>query len=760
MGHQNLYSHQIESRNIIAHGTGADIVVTTPTSSGKSLCLTLPIFESIMCQKMRGDRSSTALFLFPLNALATNQLKSITNLNHNIEPKHRLRIESISGETNKQSIPDMFKQESYPDIVLTNPDWLHYQLHRGGASETWKGWRAWFSRLGFVVLDEAHTYSGVMGCHFINLLRRVTNYHAVLSDNADRLQFLLASATIGNPKQMTLKMLSRQDESKVQVIDRNGSGSFGKIYITLKSSKSPFHMPAMVIHNWVTNRIKGIVFCNTIRSVNGLIQHMSSDPKFTQSAKAVKAYYSSISAAVKQETLNQIKSGKTMVIISTNALEAGVDISELDACLVIGYPGSMMSWKQRVGRVGRSKKGLVVFISDNFSPLDKYYASNLQALVDGQTESLSFNGDFPTILSSHILGGSGIKDVVNAKAGDKMIEQMSKLQAISRLFPGALFVSHSSTGDIINYEVVGLDLGKQGEAGSANLQYKSLPRGTRITTQPIKSSSVEMIHLIKQKVIGFTGMDLELRLSFGQAKYTTTVSGFEKRTYNQKESDRARSILDDRFIGSSFESETLTLKQTLQVAYEAPALQFELLGNNTAPLREEFDKQVDQLRKALQTNIYLNRRDHEPKITDLEQMGEVLTGLHTMVHQILATVPTLLLTSRSDVEESIPMKPNKRNTFKTNRSMDTNELLDRPSSMFLVDSAEGGTGACNDIFDSLEEIVRKTIDMPPCPCAEENGLSDQLGCIFCLQSVNHCQKALLKSLGLSILDMTSVHQII
>ncbi|EFA86413.1 hypothetical protein PPL_00205 [Heterostelium album PN500] len=561
--------------------------------------------------------------------------------------------------------------------------------------------------------SSAHTYSGVMGCHFVNLLRRIANYHSILAGNNNSsavaggqstLQYILASATIGNPKHMTMKMY-------------------------------------------------------------------------------VKAYYSSLSNKHKQETLNQLKTGQVKVIVASNALEAGVDIPELDACLIIGYPGSKMSWKQRVGRVGRSKKGLVIFIPTTNSPTDRYYAQNMSALLDGETESLSFNGDFPTILSSHLMcaaneigiqvdyqlleqrfgpqakaivdrllaegkikvdsfgnkvlwrssdythntlsirGGSGLNDVVNAKIGSAtgiQVEQMTKLQAISRLFPGAIFIAHSSGSEMVDsYQVQELNLANHGSNGVAILKKISIPRNSRITTTPFKSSSVEMLSVLQRKTIPLACGPV-LQLTFGVAKYSTMVRGYEKRTYSQLSSNLGHSnnLIDDSHLTSSYESETFNLKTTYEVHYEAPCLEFTLL------------------------DITNTKKEYEPKINDLVEMGELMVTLHTMVHQMLATVPSLLLTSRNDVEESIP--DGKTTTTQQQQLQQSSLAMGRSNRNLDL----------NNLLEHQGDRIYLCIELPPCPsCADEyeneNTLSEDLGCVFCLHS-NHCHKALLKSMGLSL----------
>ncbi|GAM18828.1 hypothetical protein SAMD00019534_020030 [Acytostelium subglobosum LB1] len=818
MKRQQLYSHQLECRQAVR--SMQDVIITTPTSSGKSLSLFLPIFEEIINQKARGQKSCAAMFLFPLNALANNQQKAIESFNAEIDAQFRLKIKFVNGETDKASLPDIFS-EPYPDILLTNPDWVHYQLQRGGFVEKWKGWRAWFAKLRFIVLDEAHTYSGIMGCHFINLLRRITNYHAIVSSTSpstNTLQYMLASATIGNPIQMAKKLLSKPDTHSIHLIDRNGSGSFSKVYITLKPSTiSQYHTPGNVIHHWVENNLKGIVFCNTIRGVNGLIQYLGSDSKYTRTARQVKAYYSSLKPFLKQETLNQLKCGQTKVIIATNALEAGVDISELDSCLIIGYPGSKMSWKQRIGRVGRSKMGLVVFIPSN-TPLDKYYSQHLSSLLDGDTESLSFNGDFPTVLSAHLLcatheigipvnyeqlgqkfgpqakpiidelvktgkikvqtvgnktlwrssdyvhntlsirGGTGLNEVVVAKVGKQVqIEEMSKMQAITRLFPGAIFMSHNTESMDI-YQVLSLDMAKHGEPGTAQLERMRMAANTRITTTPTKSCQVDIVSVLQRKTVAMRGNLPPLEITFGVAKYTTIVRGYEKRTYSQVRSSTGRTLNDSHYNSTS-ESQKFSLKEPLQVHYETPFIQFAFQEQSRldpkATLRQLFNKRIESFKKS---SLCLNSRDFEPKIDDLIEMGEVMVMLHTIVHQILATVPSILLTSRNDVEECIPtVTPVLDGDFgRNNQTLDVTNFLDQADRIYLLDSAEGGTGSCQDIFDHIDEIFAKCAEFPPCPnCAAsvEEGtiLSEDFGCIFCLHS-NHCQRGVLKSMGVCQLD--------
>eukprot|EP01132_Coremiostelium_polycephalum_P007698 gene7698-9469_t len=936
---KQLYSHQIESREKILQG--GDIIVTTPTASGKSLCLCLPIFEEIIKCKIQQNSNSIqspkqppqqklslsttligsrlgnsnlnsmkststtttttnilnnqppkqckAIFLFPLNALANDQLKSITKLNSFIDQPYALNIQSISGGSSPEEIAKIFKNDdkSSPDIVLTNPDWLHYQLYRGGSGEQWKGWRTWFSNLRFIVLDEIHTYSGVMGCHFINLLRRITNYHNVLNNvtNSDhsstpttKLQYLLASATVGNPKQIALKVIGRQLDSNMHLIDKNGSGSFGRIFITLKPVKNSYHLSSMVIHQWVNNNIKGIVFCNTIKGLNNLLHYMSVNSQFSSTSKSVRPYYSSLTSTSKQETISLLKSGQIKVIVSTNALEAGVDISELNACMIIGYPGSKMSFRQRIGRVGRSKLGLVIFLPDSYSPIDKYYSKNPSSLFDGNSETLTFNGEFPSILKSHLLcatseigipsdyeylkrifgnnaeniinqlilerkiketststkttttfnpnqqqqshnnrllwktmdrqlqnhlslslrGGSGTNDMIAARINYRdgaIVERVSKLQAITRLFPGSVFMTHNSEGKLVNYEVQLLDLKPASVGGGyAILKYlSSMSSTTNVTTTPNRQGSVEMKQILKQKTIDLLLDDsVKLLISFGVGICTTTVNSYEKKTSNFNNQYNNSRYDNDNYLLSKCESESITLKQPLVISYEAPCIQFTFTDSIKNILRPILNQKIDQLRTKIQ-NCLFDKKEYESKIHDLMEMGETKVSLHTIVHQILSSFPTLILSSKSDIDETIStcnqykycgsdigdnnnqfMYTNSHHNSSTIQQQQqlpiqndkkSNYLFEQQQQycIYLTDNVEGGTGTCEDIFDNLKDVLKKSIEIDFCPnCTDssdkESVLIEDLGCIFCLHSTNFCKNhGLLKSLGVVNLNLDSIN---
>ncbi|EGC35134.1 hypothetical protein DICPUDRAFT_79136 [Dictyostelium purpureum] len=825
MGYSKLYSHQLECREKV--NMGDDIIITTPTSSGKTLCLFLPIFETIIKSKLNNsiinnNYKPTAMFLFPLNALANDQMNSINKLNQSLPEPLRLNINSFSKDTPKDYLSKLFQigNRERPDIILTSPDWLHYQLYRGGTNRFHEeGWKRWFINLRFIVLDEIHTYSGAMGCHFINLIRRIQNYHLNLNlkfNYNQRLQFLMASATVGNPIQIAKKTISREgdeDINRLHLINKNGSGSFEKVFITLKPTKNPLTLPIDIINNWLQNNIKGIVFFNTIKSLNTLYESFTTDVRYSQKSKLVRPYYSSLPNIHKKETLEKLKNGQVNIILSTNALEAGVNISELDACLIIGYPGSKMSWKQRIGRVGRSKMGLVMYIPDNYSPLDKFFSVNPMSLYEGEPENLSFNGDFPNILRSHILcasseigieanynqliklfssnagpiikelletksikeenylnktkvwksneyhhlsvslrGGSGANDVVNVKlnSNGKIIEKLTKAQAITRLFPGSIFMTHNLEGSPITYhEVMELNLIDTNSTSESYAIVKPIqfPKSVRIVTNANKTTSVEMKQILKQTTFSLPKYNnVQLLVSFGVGIYRTSVGSFEKKTYNN-----ISNMNDDKY--SKAEIEQITLKNSLEFNFEAPCIEFSYTNLTRDILKPTFNKAIEDLKNKLQSSLIIDRKEYESKILDLMEMGDSRVSLHTIIHQILSAIP-LVLSPKNDIEESLNLPSTNLNSSHLNIN-DLSSMMSQ-NSMFLVDSVEGGTGSCEEVFDNMASIIKKSFGIPSCQNCYENAEKGihlaELGCICCIHQ-NHCKnKGLLKCLGLNNLN--------
>jgi DEAD/DEAH box helicase domain-containing protein len=213
--------------------------------------------------------------------------------------------------------------------------------------------------------------------------------------NSDQIQFICSSATIGNPKEMALRFSGRkQHEQRLRLIECSGATNSGRTLLCLKPSTTANPDAAKIILSWLQHDLSEIVFCNSrsaLKSLLGLIQREAQRQGLSYLASKVAIFYGSLTGDRRREIIQQLQSKRLLVILSTSAVEAEIDLPELDCCLLRGFPGSLMSFWQRVGRAGRSQHGLVVFLPVAQNPIDVFYGRNWEQLLSGQIESAAFN---------------------------------------------------------------------------------------------------------------------------------------------------------------------------------------------------------------------------------------------------------------------------------------------------------------------------------------------------------------------------------
>jgi len=294
LGFSSIYLHQLETRNKLREGK--DVIITTPTSSGKSLCFNLGVFEHLL-----GHRdSASALYLFPLNALAQDQHTKLLQLNECLPLSQRLTIVCLTGSSEVADRMRMFR-DGPPHIVITNPDILHHQLHRGrDGSKGWEHWREFLCRLRFCILDEAHTYSGVLGCHTANLMRRLYTQVEVLGRSSiDSIQFIIASATVGNAVQMASKLISRTGEERrdrFHWVQESAARTPERVLLSLAAQEHPYSMAAKIIRLWIDAGWRSLVFCNSIARATSLLAFVQENKHFASYSPKIRSYYSSLPA--------------------------------------------------------------------------------------------------------------------------------------------------------------------------------------------------------------------------------------------------------------------------------------------------------------------------------------------------------------------------------------------------------------------------------------------------------------------------------
>lgn len=404
--YQQLYHHQAQALNAIR--AGQNVVVITQTASGKTLCYNPGIFEHFLTS----DPSAHALYLFPLNALLMDQKDKIDQL---IRSLHSQGLD-LNAELLVGGLGADFRRSvasNPPHILAANPELFSVVLNEA------QNWSRFFANLRYVVVDEVHLYRGVFGMHMGGLLRRLL-LHTRRYQNTP--QFILSSATICNPMDLVARLTSLPVEGFC-LLDETSDGSFqaDKHWVVANPSYHPgrdtydtyLNTAAHIMVELISSKdergknspLNTILFAKTIREVKKLNKLVQEELKQTRPdlASKVKHYVSSdLRLDEKREIFEGLKSGKLIGVISTNALEAGIDIGKLDACIIAGFPFWVMRMRQMAGRVGRHQEGLVVYVPQDAKPMDQYYRQNPDLLLTQPPEAFVVDPDNSSIARKHV----------------------------------------------------------------------------------------------------------------------------------------------------------------------------------------------------------------------------------------------------------------------------------------------------------------------------------------------------------------------
>ena len=394
-GIDSLYSHQYEAWCYIR--AGKNIVLSTGTASGKTLAYNLPIIASLLT-----NTDARALYLFPTKALAQDQLSSLHQLQSSTKNLHS---EIYDGDTPQSQRASIRKNAR---IILSNPDMLHT-----GILPHHTNWVDFFHNLRFVVIDEMHTYRGVFGSHVANVIRRLKR---VAKFYGAAPQFILTSATIGNPKELAERLI----ESSIELIDQDGSSRGERHFLlydppvideSLGLRKSSMMESIRLTQDLLANNIQSVVFARSRRSVELMLTYLqqSSSPlrlspneREAGSEWAIRGYRSGYLPSQRREIEKGLRNGTVKAVVATNALELGIDIGGLGAAVLVGYPGSIASVYQQSGRAGRGEAPALSVLVASANPLDQFLAHHLDYFFGQSPEHGLINPDHLLILLNHL----------------------------------------------------------------------------------------------------------------------------------------------------------------------------------------------------------------------------------------------------------------------------------------------------------------------------------------------------------------------
>src|SRR5712691_2226943 len=383
-----LYSHQAAS--LEATRTGKHTVVVTPTASGKTLCYDLPVIDAIA-----QDPSARALYLFPTKALAQDQLAALERLASDIDIE--LKTYTYDGDTPPQARAAI---RSAGHVVITNPDMLHT-----GILPHHTKWVKLFENLRFVVLDELHTYRGVFGSNVANVLRRLRRICAFYGSHPI---FILTSATIANPEELA----RRHVEDDVVVIDESGAPRGEKVVAFVQPAvvnaglgirRSALLVGRDIAATLLASGIQTIAFTRSRVQTELLLTYLRARfPQPQWPPELIRGYRGVYLPSERRAIERGLRDGSVRGVVSTNALDLGIDIGALQAAVLVGYPGTVASTWQQIGRAGRREDLSVAFVVATSSPTDQYIVQHPDFVLGRSPEAGLVNPDNLHVLVEHL----------------------------------------------------------------------------------------------------------------------------------------------------------------------------------------------------------------------------------------------------------------------------------------------------------------------------------------------------------------------
>ncbi len=387
-GIEQLYTHQAEA--VEAALRGDNVCVVTPTASGKTLCYNLPVLNRILA-----DEKARALYLFPTKALSQDQMQELKDTIDELEVK--IGTYTFDGDTPASARKAV---RSAGHIVVTNPDMLHT-----GILPHHTIWIRLFENLKYVVIDEIHHYRGVFGSHLANVLRRLRRICQFYGSDP---QFICCSATIANPKELAELMVG----APFTLVNNNGAPAGEKHFLfynpevvnqELGIRRSAVKEAARIALQFLDRRVQSIVFARSRLRVEILTTYLKEAVrKRGKSHQLVRGYRGGYLPTERRAIEQGLRQGEVMAVISTNALELGIDIGSLDVCVMTGYAGSVASTWQQAGRAGRKNNLSLVVLVASSAPLDQYIICHPEYFFEQAPEHATIDPNNLVVVMSHL----------------------------------------------------------------------------------------------------------------------------------------------------------------------------------------------------------------------------------------------------------------------------------------------------------------------------------------------------------------------
>ncbi len=664
-----LYSHQAETIERVR--AGAHVVITTPTASGKSLAFNLAVFEELY-----RNSNATAMYIYPLKALTQDQLQAIRDLETKTDIQTQAAV--YDGDT-PQHVRSLIRDQSR--VILTNPYALHQYLpwhHK---------WRRIFQNLKFVVLDECHIYRGVFGSNVALLmrrLRRIAQYYGAQP------QFILSSATIANPQEHSENLVGLDFE----VISESGAPGSARYFLFWNSVADASHSVHRQTSDLLAQHVKSGLqtLCFTIsRKLAELIAIWAKEQGL---ADEIAAYRAGYTPEERRAIETALKAGELRGVASTTALELGIDIGGLDAVIISGYPGTVISTWQMAGRAGRGRESALVTLIGFEDPLGQYLMKHPERFFARPHEHAIIDLENPHILLGHTMCAAAelpIQPERDVKYfGERLSESLHSLERqklVQKTPTGWVYRGMARPVEVVSLENI------------SERAIQVLHEGQVLETLELRRAYEEahpgavLLHRGESYLV--KGLDLRAgvaHVSKEEVDYhtdalNTVETGVRKAVQKHQRKWGTLSLGDvnvvERFNGYRVKRYDRTLGLH---GLDLPPLEFETVAL-WFTLSEELSAGV--------------------RAAGLDWAG----GLHAAEHALIAMTPYHALCDRWDIGGmSTPFHPDTKG-----------------ATIFLYDGYPGGIGIAEKAFDLFESLVHTTYELVrDCPCEE--------GCPSCIYS--------------------------
>ena len=674
LGIPRLYRHQGEALGAIR--AGKDLLVATPTASGKTLIYNVPVLETLL-QDNRGH----ALYLFPLKALEQDQLKALQELDAAL-PYPFLSAAIYDGDTppaQRQAL-----KAKPPHVLISNPDMLHLGLMPYHAS-----WSGFFASLKYVVIDEVHTYRGIMGSHMAQVLRRLKR---ICAHYGSRPQFILSSATIAQPD-LFVRMLTGLD---VEIITESGAPQSGRHFLFLNPPGGAPVTASQIFAQAIKQGLNTICFTQA-RKLTELI-HVWSQRLAPEMRRYISSYRAGFLPEERREIERALASGKMRGVISTSALEMGIDIGGLDVCILVGYPGTMVTTWQRAGRVGRQGRDSLIVMVAQADALDQYFIKHPAEFFGRPMETAVVDPDNPFVVKAHL--PCAAQELPLAATGETHFDLQAHEPVVAELVQERHLL-HSAAGDAwfarTRFPQKEVNIRGIGESFAIFQTGKKRPLGSIDGHRALRECHPGAVYLHKAQTWVVEKLDL--------ARRNVWVNPIEPNYFTRIQTDKETEILEvlaTRQV-ARFTAHIGRLKVTEHLlSYEKRRLPGqELLGQVSLELPSQVFETVGmwlEIPDPVKNAVYAQGRHF---------MG----GIHALEHVLISMFPLFALADRYDIGGiSHPAHP------QVGRA-----------AIFIYDGYPGGVGLSVRAYEILEDLVRRALSLTAaCPCED--------GCPSCIHS--------------------------